>query len=206
MKYNVVISGVGGQGLITLGRLIGEACIIRGVDVSIAEVHGMSQRGGSVVVHVRLGEGESPIIPLGSAHHLIALELIEAGRSVVYAGKDAVFSVNDFLWPPPLARYPSREEIINGLSNLGHKVVVVDANQLSSKITGSPISSNIAMLGVALGVDKRLEELISLDAAQRAIEKYFKDPWREANIKVLQEGYRIGLQQRGQQNKTRTLI
>lgn len=197
MRYNVVITGVGGQGLITLGRLIGEACVIRGVDVSIAEVHGMSQRGGSVVVHVRVGEGESPIIPLGAAHHVIALELIEAGRSAIYAGKDTVFSINDFLWPPPLARYPSRDEIINGLSKLGRKVVVVNANQLSSRIAGTQVSSNIAMLGVALGVDKQLDELISLDAARRAIEKYFRDPWREANIKLLYEGYRIGLQQRG---------
>lgn len=98
-RFNLILSGVGGQGLITLGRLIGRACILAGRNVTIAEVHGMSQRGGSVVVHVRIGEGESPIIPSGAAHHIIAMEILEAGRTARYANKDTVMVVNDLILP-----------------------------------------------------------------------------------------------------------
>lgn len=194
-RFNLVLTGVGGQGIITLGRLIGLAAIARGVDISIAEVHGMSQRGGSVVVHVRIGEGESPIIPMGGAHHIIALELLEAARSSAYANEDTVISVNDLLWPPPMSKYPPRDAIIKSLSLAYSKVYVFDGESLSKKRLGSPISSNIAMLGFALGVDERLRELITLEAVEEAIAKTFREPYVRANIEILREAYEHGARQ-----------
>ncbi|MEM4476465.1 MAG: 2-oxoacid:acceptor oxidoreductase family protein, partial [Desulfurococcaceae archaeon] len=89
-RFNILIAGVGGQGLLTLGELIGSAAIESGVDVTIAEVHGLSQRGGSVVVHVRLGPGSSPVIPRGAADLLIGLEAIETARYIDYANKESL--------------------------------------------------------------------------------------------------------------------
>lgn len=192
-EYNIAIVGVGGQGILTLGYIIGVACTIAGRDVSIAEVHGMSQRGGSVIVHVRIGEKPSPIIPIGGADHILALELIELARYVNYARKGAIAVANDFVWPPPLSKYPSRDTIVNALKNKDLKLYLLDANALSSKYTGSAISANIALLGYALGVDSVLRELVPLTAVEKAMEEVFRGRTLEANLKLLHVAFEEGL-------------
>lgn len=191
-RFNLILVGVGGQGLITLGRLIGEACIRAGLNVTVAEVHGMSQRGGSVVVHVRIGEGDSPVIPVGGAHHIIAMEILEAGRSVRYANKDTVMVVNDLILPPPLAKYPGKKDVVDALKSKLGKVYLYDAEGVSKRIMGTPISSNIALLGFSIGVNPALESLISKDAVEKAIEALFKGKAVELNKKVFEEAFREG--------------
>lgn len=191
-RFNILLSGVGGQGLITLGRLIGRACIIAGVNVTIAEVHGMSQRGGSVVVHVRIGDGESPIIPIGSAHHIIAMEILEAGRSARYANKDTVMVVNDLILPPPLVKYPTRENVIESLRSKIRKFYLYNAEELSKKIIGTGISSNIALLGFSMSVNPLLEELIERADVERAIDEMFKGKSAELNKEILEKSYEAG--------------
>lgn len=198
MRYNIAVVGVGGQGLLTLGSLIGSACMMKGHDVAIAEVHGMSQRGGSVIVHVRIGNNPSPIIPVGGADHIIALELIEAARYIHYARKGGVVSVNDFIWPPPLSTYPSRESIMNELRGKQVKLFIHDANDLSVKIAGSPISANVAMLGYAIGVDERLRGLISIDDVERALSTIFKGKALDLNREILRRAYQDGLKDANQ--------
>ena len=191
--FNLVIVGVGGQGILTLGSIVGTASIISGRDVSIAEVHGMSQRGGSVIVHVRIGEEPSPIVPVGAADHVIALELIEAARYAHYARQDAFLVVNDFLWPPPLQKYPARDLIVSSLRAKNAKLYVFDANRLSAQYTGSIISANIALLGFSLGVNQELEDIIPLDAVEKSLEEHFRKNILEANIKLLRAAYEEGL-------------
>lgn len=191
--YNIAVVGVGGQGILTLGEIIGVTCTLTGIDVAIAEVHGMSQRGGSVIVHVRIGKEPSPIIPVGSADHIIALELIEAARYVNYARKDAIVSVNDFLWPPPLSSSPSREALLEALSAKPIRLHVVDANKLSIEHTGSIISANVAMLGFALGVDSSLAELLPIESVERALGEIFTGRVLEANRRLLRASYEEGL-------------
>ncbi|MCC6005896.1 MAG: indolepyruvate oxidoreductase subunit beta [Thermofilum sp.] len=191
-RFNLILVGVGGQGLITLGRLIGEACIRAGLNVTVAEVHGMSQRGGSVVVHVRIGEGDSPVIPLGGAHHIIAMEVLEAGRSARYANRDTVMIVNDLLLPPPLAKHPGKKEVIDALKSKLERVYIYDAEGVSKKIMGTPISSNIALLGFSLGVNPALESLISRVAVEKALEAIFKEKALDLNKKVFEEAFREG--------------
>ncbi|ADV65074.1 indolepyruvate oxidoreductase subunit beta [Desulfurococcus mucosus] len=192
-RFNLVLIGVGGQGIITLGRLIGLGCMHRGVDVSVAEVHGMSQRGGSVVVHVRIGEGESPIIPVAGAHSIIAMEMLESVRSLVYANNDTTLVINDFLWPPPLSKYPSREAILTAISGKGLRHYVYDANKASMEVTGSPISSNVALLGFTLAVDKELSKYISLEDVEWAIGRAFRGAVAEINKRLLRKSYEDGL-------------
>jgi len=191
-RFNLVLTGVGGQGIITLGRIIGLACIHAGIDVSVAEVHGMSQRGGSVVVHVRIGEGESPIVPVGGAHTIISMELLEAARSLVYANKETKLVINDFLWPPPLAKYPPREAILASISSKGVNYHVYDANKASTEALGSPISSNIALLGFTLAVDQGISRYIKLEDVEWAIDRTFKERVAEANKKLLRKSYSDG--------------
>lgn len=192
-KYNIAIVGVGGQGLLTLGAIIGEACNKSGLDVAVAEVHGMSQRGGSVIVHVRIGMEPSPIIPIGGADHIISLELLEATRYIVYANRETVVSVNDFLWPPPLAKYPDRENVLNALKEKTPYVYILNANELSTKIMGSPISANIAMLGFAIGVDRRFREIIDVNVVEYVLEEFFKGKTLDLNKQVLIAAYQEGI-------------
>lgn len=192
-SYNILIVGVGGQGLLTLGSIIGVACSIRGLDVAVAEVHGMSQRGGSVVVYVRIGEEPSPIMPVGSADHMLALELIEAARYIHYVKKMGHVTVNDFLWPPPLSIYPSRDQLFGEMKTRDIKLHVVNANDMSTKITGSPISANIAILGYALGVDESLRELLGLDVIDKSLEEHFRGHVLELNKSLLRMAFKEGL-------------
>lgn len=194
VNYNIAIVGVGGQGLLTLGSVIGVACMMRKIDIAIAEVHGMSQRGGSVIVHVRLGNEPSPIIPIGGADHIISLELLEAARYIQYAKRNSIITINDFIWPPPLASYPSKEEILRELRGKDVDIYLFDANELSNKIFGSPISANIAMLGFAIGVDRTLSSMIDIEAIQKSLEEHFRGRVLELNKNLLLEAYKIGLE------------
>ncbi|MEM1629042.1 MAG: indolepyruvate oxidoreductase subunit beta [Desulfurococcaceae archaeon] len=192
-RYNIVVTGVGGQGLITLGELIGIACTINGLNSTIAEVHGMSQRGGSVIIHVRIGDVHSPIIPMGSADLILALEMIEAARYIRYAKRGATVIVNDFIWPPPLSEYPDREEIVKSLGSKEIRLLIYNANELSEKLTGSPISSNIAMLGFAMGALRELDELIGFENMEKALGEVFKGKALELNREVFKASYKEGV-------------
>jgi len=196
-KLSIILAGVGGQGILTLGSIIGSACTIAGLDVAIAEVHGMSQRGGSVVVHVRIGREPSPISPVGSSDMLIALELIEAARYLHYLREGGIAVVNDFVWPPPLSKYPSREALVSAVKSRSVKLYLFDANNASLKYTGSAISSNVAMLGYALGVSRELRELLPLSVVVKALEEHFGGKVLEANVKLLQASFEEGLKHGG---------
>jgi len=98
---NVLLSGVGGQGILTSGRLLALAALAAGLDVKMSEVHGMSQRGGNVDTHVRLGRVvPSPLIPRGGAHFLVSFEKLEALRYLDFLRADGVAFVNRLEIPP----------------------------------------------------------------------------------------------------------
>jgi len=193
INYDILVTGVGGQGLLTLGSIIGVACSIRGLDAAVAEVHGMSQRGGSVVVYIRIRSEPGPVMPVGGADHMLALELLEAARYMHYVKRGGHITINDFTWPPPLVTYPSREKLISEMRAKGVKLSVVNANDLSTKITGSPISANIALLGYALGVDKSLRDILTLEAVEVALEEHFSGRALELNKNLLRVAFKEGL-------------
>ncbi len=195
-RYNVLLVGVGGQGLLTLGALIGAAAIEKGVEVTIAETHGMSQRGGSLVVHVRLGEGASPLIPRGAADLLIGMEALETARNIVFAHKDTLVLMNNFLWPPPLAKYPPLEVLVEELKKRA-KLLIVDAMKYAKEETGLVVTANTLMLGYAIAVDKGLSSLIDIESVEKAMEKIFRGRALELNKKVLRRGYNEGLKASG---------
>ena len=148
---NIMIVGVGGQGTLLTSRILGRIMINAGYDVKLSEVHGMAQRGGSVVTFVRYGDKVyEPIVEEGTADLLIAFERLEAKRYEQFLKKDGVIVLNDVrIDPMPVvtgaAQYP--ENIIENLSKK-YKVYSIDAQSEALKM-GNPKVFNIIVLGMA---------------------------------------------------------
>ena len=158
---NIMIVGVGGQGTLLTSRILGGITVAAGYDVKLSEVHGMAQRGGSVVTFVRYGEKVAePIVEEGQADVLIAFERLEALRYAHFLKKDGVLVVNDHRIDPMsvvtgAAEYP--ENIIETLEK-EHKVLRVNAMEEAIKLGNSKVF-NIIVLGVAakhMDFDKEL--------------------------------------------------
>ncbi|MEM0320075.1 MAG: 2-oxoacid:acceptor oxidoreductase family protein, partial [Candidatus Nezhaarchaeales archaeon] len=103
-QVNIVLSGIGGQGILTLASILGTAAVIEGYDVRVAEVHGMAQRGGAVVCHVKIGKiVNSPLVMEGSADVLLSLELSETIRALNFLKPRGVVVMSKSAFPPPLS-------------------------------------------------------------------------------------------------------
>ena len=148
---NIMIVGVGGQGTLLTSRILGGLAIAGGYDVKLSEVHGMAQRGGSVVTFVRYGDKVAePIVEEGQADVLIAFEKLEAMRYAHFLKKDGVMIVNDQRMDPMtvvtgVAEYP--ENILDTLKK-DHKVVSIDAMDEAKKLGNSRVFNTI-IIGVA---------------------------------------------------------
>lgn len=185
---NIMIVGVGGQGTLLTSRILGKLAINAGFDVKLSEVHGMAQRGGSVVTYVRYGENVAePIIEEGCADVLIAFERLEALRYLHFVKKDGVVIVNDQKIEPitvvtGAAEYP--EGIIDTLKER-RKTLVVDAMEKAKEI-GSPKSFNVVVLGAAAKhmsfAKEEWIEVIKATVPPKTVEK---------NLKAFEEGYNL---------------
>ena len=150
MVKNIMIVGVGGQGSLLASKLLGHLLLSRGYDVKVSEVHGMSQRGGSVVTYVRFGDKVfSPVIDKGEADLIISFELLEAARWLEYLKPDgAVVTSTQQIDPMPVitgaAAYP--EDLVEKMKALGVRVDAIDALALAEK-AGSAKAVNLALLG-----------------------------------------------------------
>ena len=149
-KFDLVIVGVGGQGTLLASKILGHLALNEGCGVKVSEVHGMSQRGGSVITHVRVGdEVYSPIVAYGEADFLLSFEELEAARAASFLKESGVAIVNtQVIWPMPVitgaAAYP--ENIVEKLSALG-SVQALDALKLAEE-AGSPKAVNVVLIGV----------------------------------------------------------
>lgn len=184
---NVMIVGVGGQGSLLASKLLGKLLTQEGFDVKVSEVHGMSQRGGSVVTYVRFGEKVySPIIENGEADFIVSFEKIEAARYVEKLKKDGTIIVNtQQIDPMPViigaAAYP--ENIIDEMKAKGIRVDDIDALALANE-AGSSKACNIVLMGrLAKYFDMPKEKWLA------AIEKCVKPQFAEINKKAFDLGY-----------------
>ena len=150
---DVVVCGVGGQGVLLLAEVLGRAAMLSGLDVRVSEIHGMAQRGGSVICHVRAREGRvyAPTVMDGSADVLLALELSEALRAIRYVGPRTLALVSTRAIRPVMvslgmATYPSREAVEEMLKGAGARVLFIDALRLAEE-AGSPLAQNMVMAG-----------------------------------------------------------
>jgi indolepyruvate ferredoxin oxidoreductase, beta subunit len=149
-KFDLLITGVGGQGAILASDIIGKAAVAAGLPIRAAETHGMAQRGGSVVNHIRIGENFGSIIPKKGADLMLALEPMEAVRYLDFLKDGGVVIVNTQPVLPVtvtsgLAKYPDVSEILDVLSEK-YIVKAFNADELASE-AGNRLSMNVAMVG-----------------------------------------------------------
>ena len=184
---NIMIAGVGGQGSVLASKLLGRLFIGQGYDVKVSEVHGMSQRGGSVVTYVRYGKGavRSPIIDRGEADFIVSFELLEAARWLEYLRKDGqMVTSTQQIDPMPVLTgamaYP--EGLLEKMRATGAKVDALDCLALAEQ-AGSSKAVNLVLMG-------RLSRYFDLpeSAWQEAIEACVPEKFLELNKKAFALG------------------
>jgi indolepyruvate ferredoxin oxidoreductase beta subunit len=187
---DVMLSGVGGQGNVLSARVLAEAALSMGYDVKTSEVHGMAQRGGSVICMVRWSEKvHSPLIPAGKANFLLAFELLEGLRYLEYISIEGTAIVNNYqLDPLPVLRgdavYPGNAlEIIR---TYAARTAVLDARELATN-AGNPRAAGSCLLG-ALSVYLDFPE----DTWEEAIDRLVPAKAREVNLKAFSMGRKSG--------------
>ncbi len=184
---NIMIVGVGGQGSLLASKLLGHLLLGEGYDVKVSEVHGMSQRGGSVVTYVRYGkEVYSPVIDEGEADCIVSFELLEAARWMRFLKPEGVIVTNtQTIDPMPVitgaATYP--ENLVEKMTAAGLKVDAMDALTLAEE-AGSPKAVNLALLG---RLSKYFTE-IPESAWQEAMEALVPPKFLELNKKAFALG------------------
>lgn len=186
---SIMIVGVGGQGSLLASKLLGRLLMDEGYDVKVSEVHGMSQRGGSVVTYVRFGDKVySPIITEGEADVIIAFEKLEAARYAKYLKSDGTIVVNtQQIDPMPViigsATYP--ESVLDELTSKGLNIEAFDALSLALE-AGSSKAVNIVLMGCAA---KRFD--IPYERWIAAIENTVAPRFVEMNKKAFELGYNL---------------
>lgn len=186
MKKDIILSGVGGQGILTIAATIGTAALIEGLQLKQAETHGMSQRGGDVQSHLRLSSNEiaSDLIPAGKVDLIISVEPLESLRYVHMLNKETgwiISSMNPF---NNISDYPELEKVLNEIWKLPH-YVTIDAERVA-KDQGSVKAANIVILGAASPfLDLKYESL------EMAIEQMFSKKGKDMvdlNLKAFRAG------------------
>jgi len=190
MKTDIILCGVGGQGILSIATIIGEAAMNENLYIKQAEVHGMSQRGGDVQSNLRISSEpiHSDLIALGSADVIISMEPMEALRYLPYLSKEGwiITSSVPFVNIP---NYPDLEAVKAELKQVAN-VVAIDIEQMA-KDNGVPRSANVILLGAAqhaLGIDYD-----KLEAAVRRVFARKGDAIVEANVKALALGAKCGV-------------
>lgn len=134
-QFNIVIVGVGGQGLITLLQIIAEAALSAGFDVKTSELHGLSQRGGSVEVHIRFGQKiYSPLVAQGKADFILSLEIQESLRAAYFADSQTIYLINKYVVPIPLQKSLSEQQILTALKKITKKINLVEADGVTAGV------------------------------------------------------------------------
>lgn len=197
MVFNVLLTGVGGEGVLFASVLIARAANIEGCEVRGTQLHGLAQRGGQIPTHVRFGRGGhvfSPTIPRAEADLVLGLEPVEAARSCYFADKGRTgFLVDTYPIVPVYARllgerYPSLEEIRGMIEPFAKKMVFADASNICSEKLGDTIYGNAMAIGIAVSQgllplkEKSLSEAIRRTAGGHA----------EMNLRA----FRLGLEYR----------
>ena len=185
---SVIIVGVGGQGTLLASRILGYAVMKQGYDVKVSEVHGMSQRGGSVITYVRFGEKVySPVIDTGEADMILAFEQLESARYLPFLKEGGSIVVNSQqIDPMPVitgnARYP--QEILEAEAAMNVNVRAVDALRLAQE-AGSQKAVNVVLIG-AMAKEMGISKDIWMDALENCVPQKFV----EMNKKAFELGFR----------------
>lgn len=189
-NLNIMIVGVGGQGTLLASRVLGTVALKKGFDVKVSEVHGMSQRGGSVETYVKMGDKVySPLIEKGEADVILAFEQLEALRWIEYLKADGKLITSDQkIDPMPViigkAKYP--ENILPKLKEKVKNIVSTDALKIA-KECGNIKAVNTVLIGM-LAASSGIEKDVWLEAIKEVVPQKFQD----VNLKAFEAGYTAG--------------
>lgn len=191
MKYDLLMVGVGGQGIVTLSELVGNAAVKKGIKVAGTQEKGLAQRWGSIRAHVRLGAPYSPLIPKFAADAILSLEIAETLRcldfinqtTVVLVDTKRIIAKDDLLKKEDKFSPPAVKRI---LSQYDH-FYLVDSESKTKTLE----ASNVFMLGVLQGLDERFTRVVTVDEMKGAIKTTLSRRTSE-NLEALQEGVSLG--------------
>lgn len=160
MIKNIILSGVGGQGILTIASIIDLAAMHSGLNVKQAEVHGMSQRGGDVQSNLRISDGEiySDLIPKGKADIILSMEPLEALRYVPYLQKDGIIITASGCFKN-IPNYPDEDSVIAAIKNSGFKYILIDSEEIAKNLNER--SLNVVIAGAVapiIGIDTEIME------------------------------------------------
>jgi len=188
-KINIVLTGVGGQGVITAANILGKAAVKTGITVYVSELHGMAQRGGTVNCTVRLGNVSGPLVPSGTADAIVSTEPIEALRYIHYSNKNTkiitdITPVIPFTVSVGTEKYPDLKKVFQELEKYG-ELYKIDAVKIA-KNAGDIIVKNIVILGAlaALNILPFKKETLLETILENIPEKY-----QDMNKKAFENGY-----------------
>ncbi len=190
MKLDLVFSGIGGQGIVVLSDIFCEAALLDGFDVAKAEVHGMAQRGGSIVAYVRIGDKvEAPLIERGKADVILGFEMLETARVMPMLKKGGTVVVNMKYMPPNCAVQGSAviktpQDLIGLVRKKAVKVHEVDGAGIAEKV-GNPIVVNTVLLGALSALP---ENPIKKETLEKAICSRLKPKFHSVNLQAFQLG------------------
>lgn len=192
-KFEILVAGTGGQGVIFLGNLLDRAARLSGFKTVIgSEIHGMAQRGGSLVSHTRFGNDvHGPIISVGSADVIIGLEYVEGLRNIEYLSKTGWMVVAETMLPSSAMwvgglEYPRREEVLAAIRKVTDRVTVINAEGIAKQV-GNINAANTVMLGVTVAAVEAFP--IAPDCIKEAIKAVFPSAKLVGiNIKAFEEG------------------
>ena len=190
VNYSIYISGVGGQGIIKTSVIIGEAAMLEGYDVVMSEIHGMSQRGGSVSTELKIGNFKSSIVEENKADLILSFEPIEVLRGLDKANKDTTLIFNTFpIVPSTLTQtgetYPEIDDIVKNLKDNFDSVYPIEGNG-RAKDAGSILSLNMVLLGACVANDSFP---LSKETVITAMKHNLAPKFHEMNLKAIENGY-----------------
>lgn len=185
---NVLLAGTGGQGIVLASRIIAHCALKSGFDVKESEIHGMAQRGGSVIGQVRFGKKVySPSIPTGEADIMLALEEMEALRYIHYLKPEGIVILNEKQIVPPaldVNQYP--QNVLSRIKERGHKAIPLKAQDVAQKLGSSKVENSV-LLGV-LSLFLPFEEKIWRETIAQSVPEKTVD----LNIRAFEEGRALG--------------
>lgn len=192
---SLVIGGVGGQGVILTARILSEAALAHGLKAQMSEVHGMSQRYGSVVSTVRLGNVQTPMVKKGEADAIVGFEPLESVRLLPWAARKtvvvtAITPIRPLLVVLGKEAYPPIEDLHRQLKERAGRVISIDADRIARSI-GNEIVANSVLLGALLGTKV---VPVPLEAVRKALVAHVPATLAAANLEALDIGYGIAIQ------------
>jgi indolepyruvate ferredoxin oxidoreductase beta subunit len=179
---NMVLSGLGGQGILFMTKILAQAAMAKGYDVMVAETHGMAQRGGSVVSHLRIGKVASTLVRAGTAHYLLALEENEVYRNIPFLARGARLYAN------VLTNGFPRREVKEYLGKIAVTYRFLPAGKMAMEM-GSPMGINLALLGFFAAFENTP---VGHQDIRATIENISPERFCAINLKVFDAGYQWG--------------